>query len=334
MSAVVVQDVYKKFGKPSEPFWKRLFLSNTKNGSSLDANASGSGHKNNANGHVESGLNGNGHNTTKAEAILLQPEQKTAAVTANGNGNSKTVVAVNHVTFIVEKGEIFGVLGPNGGGKSTLIRLISTLLLPDSGKITVFGLDVDKNAMQVQRLINRVSVEASFFKKLSPMENLLYGARLYGMDGKQTRKQVVEILTRLGLEKRSIYSPMEEMSRGMQQKVAIARALLSHPQLLLLDEPTTGLDPRSKREVQAVVRELREKYQTTILLTTHDMNEAEMLCDRIAIMDSGKIVALDTPTGLKQRIPAVDGKEPTLEDIFLKLTGKQLVNPEEEENQP
>ena len=163
----------------------------------------------------------------------------------------------------VEKGEIFGVLGPNGGGKSTLIRLISTLLLPDSGKIyRVWIMMSRNNAMQVQQMINRVSVEASFFKKLSPMENLLYGARLYGMDGKQTRKQVVEILTRLGLEKRSIYSPMEEMSRGMQQKVAIARALLSHPQLLLLDEPTTGLDPRSKREVQAVIRELREKAWT------------------------------------------------------------------------
>jgi ABC-2 type transport system ATP-binding protein len=240
-------------------------------------------------------------------------------------------VAVNHVSFSVESGEIFGILGPNGGGKSTLIRLISTLLLPDSGSITVFGHDVEKHAMQVQRVINRVSVEASFFKKLSPYENLMFGARLYGMDAGATRKQVVEILTRLGLEARSIYNPMEEMSRGMQQKVAIARALLSHPQLLLLDEPTTGLDPRSKREVQAVVRELRETYKTTILLTTHDMNEAEMLCDRIAIMDSGRVVALDTPPALKQMIPAKDGKEATLEDVFLALTGKQLVNPEEEE---
>jgi ABC-2 type transport system ATP-binding protein len=168
------------------------------------------------------------------------------------------------------------------------------------------------------------------YKKLSPMENLLYGARLYGMESKNTRKQVVEILTRLGLEKRSIYSPMEEMSRGMQQKVAIARALLSHPQLLLLDEPTTGLDPRSKREVQAVIRELREEHNTTILLTTHDMNEAEMLCDRIAIMDSGTVIALDTPTALKNRIPVTGEKETTLEDVFLELTGKKLGTPEEE----
>jgi ABC-2 type transport system ATP-binding protein len=170
--------------------------------------------------------------------------------------------------------------------------------------------------MQVQRLINPVSVEASFFKKLSPMENLIYGARLYGMGGKETRIKVLEILTRLGLDDRAIHNPMEEMSRGMQQKVAIARALLSKPRLLLLDEPTTGLDPRSKREVQAVVRELREQHGTTILLTTHDMTEAENLCDRIAIMDQGRVVALDTPEALRASIPQ-NGHVITLEDVFL-----------------
>jgi ABC-2 type transport system ATP-binding protein len=246
------------------------------------------------------------------------------------NKNSKVVkVAVDHISFSVYEAEIFGVLGPNGSGKSTLIRLIATLLLPDAGSITVFGHDVVSHAMDVQRLINRVSVEASFFKKLSPMENLLYGARLYGMEGKETQRKVMEILTRLGLEKRTIKQPMEEMSRGMQQKVAIARALLSHPKLLLLDEPTTGLDPRSKREVQAVVRELNEQHGTTILLTTHDMGEAEALCHRIAIVDNGKIVALDTPEALKKLIPR-NGHEPTLEDVFMELTGNQLVSEDEE----
>ncbi len=338
MSAVVVQDIYKKFSKPGDPFWKRI-LQRANGVGSNGASSNGNGHNGNGNGHH----NGNGHNPKDSEAALLTKVEplngkSNDASHSNHNGstsgtsttNDKAVIAVNHVSFTVEKGEIFGVLGPNGGGKSTLIRLISTLLLPDSGKITVFGYDVEKRPMEVQKLINRVSVEASFFKKLSPMENLLYGARLYGMEGKETRKQVIEILTRLGLEKRSIYSPMEEMSRGMQQKVAIARALLSHPQLLLLDEPTTGLDPRSKREVQDVIRELREEHGTTILLTTHDMNEAEMLCDRIAIMDTGRVVALDTPAALKQRIPAKDGKEPTLEDVFLELTGKKLADPEEE----
>ena len=243
----------------------------------------------------------------------------------------RIIVAVDHVSFNVKEGEIFGVLGPNGGGKSTLIRLISTLMIPDQGKITVLGFDVVKQPMKVQQLINRVSVEASFFKKLSPLENLMYGARLYGMDGRSTRKKIFEILGRLGLEKATITNPMEEMSRGMQQKVAIARALLSKPKLLLLDEPTTGLDPRSKREVQAVVREMREKDNTTILLTTHDMVEAEGLCDRIAIMSSGRVIALDTPEGLKKLIPWKDGQEPSLEDVFIELTGKPLINKDEEE---
>jgi len=236
-------------------------------------------------------------------------------------------LAVDHVSLEVKRGEIFGVLGPNGSGKSTLIRLMATLLIPDGGRITVFGHEVTESPREVQNLINRVSVEASFFKKLSPMENLMYGARLYGVAPGETKKRVLEILARLGLEKKSIYKPMEEMSRGMQQKVAIARAFISRPQLLLLDEPTTGLDPRSKREVQAFVHELRAAHGVTILLTTHDMNEAEALCDRIAIVDGGKIVALGTPAELKQLIPQ-NGHPPTLEDVFLELTGKQLVTEE------
>jgi ABC-2 type transport system ATP-binding protein len=276
--AIIVNHVYKQFGKSNGSWWKRP-LRKENNG--------------------------------------------------NGNGQKPLTVAVDRVAFSVQEGEIFGVLGPNGSGKSTLIRLIATLLLPDDGSIQVFGQDVVRYPMEVQRLINRVSVEASFFKKLSPMENLLYGARLYGLDGRETRRRVVEILTRLGLDQKSIFRPMEEMSRGMQQKVAIARALLSRPRLLLLDEPTTGLDPRSKREVQAVIRELNQDFGTTILLTTHDMMEADTLCNRIAIIDSGKIVALDTPQALKQIINR-NGHEPTLEEVFLELTGKALVGEDQE----
>ncbi len=236
----------------------------------------------------------------------------------------EVITAVDHVSFTVYRREIFGVLGPNGSGKSTLIRLLSTLLLPDEGTITVFGLDVERDEMAVKRLINRVSVEAAFFKKLSPKENLLYGARLYGVSGKEADRKAREILGRLGLRESSYTSPMEDMSRGMQQKVAIARAFLTQPVLLLLDEPTTGLDPRSKLEVQAFVNELRDTHDATILITTHDMNEADALCDRIAILDDGKIVALDTPAGLK-RLVRRNGYEPTLEDVFMALTGKQLV---------
>ncbi len=247
----------------------------------------------------------------------------------NRNGDSrKTVRAVADVTLQVRRGEVFGILGPNGSGKSTLVRCISTLLVPDEGTILVFGHDVREEEMTVKRLINRVSVEASFFKKLTPMENLLYGARLYGVGGDEARKRAVAILTRLGLKKDVIYRPMEEMSRGMQQKVAAARAFLTQPILLLLDEPTTGLDPRSKREVQAFLRELRDTHDATILLTTHDMQEAEALCDRIAILDEGRIVALDTPAGLKARVERSNGHGPTLEDVFMDLTGKKLVEDE------
>ncbi|MBA4180786.1 MAG: ABC transporter [Anaerolinea sp.] len=236
----------------------------------------------------------------------------------------KRVVAVDHISLTVHKGEIFGVLGPNGTGKSTLIRLMSTLLMPDTGSVRIFGFDVEKDEAEVKRLINRVSVEASFFKKLSPMENLMYGARLYSVEPGLARRRIAEILRSLGIEEHSIWSPMEDMSRGMQQKVAIARAFLTAPVLLLLDEPTTGLDPHSKREVQAAVREIRATHDATVLLTTHDMQEADELCDRIAIVDTGRVVALDTPAALKAIVREPGGPEPSLEDVFLKLTGKKL----------
>jgi ABC-2 type transport system ATP-binding protein len=238
-------------------------------------------------------------------------------------------VAVDEVSFDVARGEIFGVLGPNGSGKSTLIRLVATLLLPDEGEVRVFGHDVVRQPMQVRRMLNRVSVEAAFFKKLSPLENLMYGARLYGLEAGEARARIGHTLDRLGLERRTFDEPMEQMSRGMQQKVAIARALLSRPALLLLDEPTTGLDPRSKREVQAFIQEQRREAGTTILLTTHDMVEADGLCDRIAILEGGRIAALDTPQGLKRHAADGAGHEPTLEDVFLQLTGKALLSEEE-----
>jgi ABC-2 type transport system ATP-binding protein len=230
----------------------------------------------------------------------------------------------------VGRKEIFGILGANGSGKSTLIRLVSTLLIPDSGRATVFGHDVYKDEMAVKRLINRVSVDAAFFKKLSPMENLMYAARLYGMQASDAAKKAVEILTKLGIEKDSIYRPLEDMSRGMQQKVAIARAFLTAPVLLLLDEPTTGLDPRSKRNVQEFVLNLRNAHDTTIVLTTHDMEEADRLCDRIAILHKGKIVALDTPVGLKATL-SPNGHEPTMEEVFMHYTGKTAEDLKNEE---
>ncbi len=244
------------------------------------------------------------------------------------SNGKRPVTAVDNVTFSVPRGEIFGVLGPNGSGKSTLIRLICTLLTADAGGVRVFGYDVDQDAMEVKRLISRVSVDAAFFKKLSPMENLLYGARLYGVSGPQAQAMATEILGRLGVAERTYYEPMEEMSRGMQQKVAIARAFLTTPVLLLLDEPTTGLDPRSKREVRAFVEELRDTHDATIVITTHDMDEADAICDRVAIIHNGGIVALDTPDALKARLPHPNL---TLEDVFMSLTGEQLTEAAEPE---
>jgi ABC-2 type transport system ATP-binding protein len=248
----------------------------------------------------------------------------------------KIVRAVEDVTLTIHRREILGVLGSNGSGKSTLIRLISTLLIPDEGTVRVFGHDVQKEERAVQRLINRVSVEAAFFRKLSPMENLLYSSRLYGVPGNVARDEIQAILGRLGIKADRVTQPLENMSRGMQQKVAIARAFLTSPILLLLDEPTTGLDPRSKQDVQAFVRELRDTHDATILLTTHDMDEAEALCDRVAVIDGGKIVALDTVEGLKRATGEnLDlGREATMTEVFMAYTGRdwEADEPEGEED--
>ena len=211
---------------------------------------------------------------------------------------------------------IFGILGANGSGKSTLIRVISTLLLADAGRVRVFGLDVVEDELRVKQLINRVSVDAAFFKKLSPMENLTYAGRLYGLGATETRRRGLDILAQLGISTKVALNPMEHMSRGMQQKVAIARALLTSPVLLLLDEPTTGLDPRSKKDVQNLVLRLREEHDATIVLTTHDMEEADRLCDRVAVLDRGAVIALNTPADLKRG-------GGSLEDVFMRLTHEE-----------
>lgn len=236
----------------------------------------------------------------------------------------ETIRAVDGISLDVGIGEIYGILGANGSGKSTLIRLISTLLLPDAGSIHVFGDDVVKHSMKVRRVMNRVSVEASFFKRLSSAENLIYAARLYGIPAKAAAKKAEQILERLGFEAKWMDEEMEQLSRGMQQKVAIARALLTTPMLLLLDEPTTGLDPKSKRDVQTFIEEIRDERNAVILLTTHDMTEAERLCDRIAIIDDGKFIAEGTVKELLTMTQPENASTNTLEDVFIALTGKDL----------
>lgn len=227
--------------------------------------------------------------------------------------------AVDDVSLRVVRGEIYGLLGANGSGKSTLIRMFSTLLTPDAGEVRVFGLDIREDEDAVKRLINRVSVEASFFKKLSAMENLVYSARLYGVGPDESRGKALAILRRLGVDMGRVDEPLEQLSRGMQQKVAIARAFLTAPTLLLLDEPTTGLDIRSKREVQTFVRDLRDEHDATIVLTTHDLDEAERLSDRIGILHDGRLVAEGTADELRARHGAT-----ALEDVFMSVTGRRL----------
>jgi ABC-2 type transport system ATP-binding protein len=243
----------------------------------------------------------------------------------------RLVRAVDNVTMTIKRREIVGILGSNGSGKSTLIRILSTLLIPDSGHVTIFGYDVEKDDRTVQRIINRVSVEASFFKKLSPMENLIYAARLYNMPADEARIKIRSILGRLGIKPDRIGAPLENMSRGMQQKVAIARAFLTAPIVLLLDEPTTGLDPRSKIDVQTFVKELREEHDATILITTHDMDEAEALCDRVAIIDQGRIVALGDAQELKRTVANIMGRaEPvTMHEVFMHYTAAHQITAED-----
>ena len=229
----------------------------------------------------------------------------------------KCVPALRDVSFTMQRGECVAILGQNGSGKSTLVRLLSTLLLHDGGSARVFGHDVFTEQRAVQRLVNRVSVEASFFKKMSAAENLGYASRFYGMTSADTKDEIPRILERVGFPKERRTEPMENLSRGMQQKVALARALLTSPVLLLLDEPTTGLDPRSKLEVQEFIREVRSAHDATILLCTHDLAEAEVLADRIGVLDRGELLALEPVDELKARYGAS-----TLEEAFFAATGR------------
>ncbi|MGK2852073.1 MAG: ABC transporter ATP-binding protein [Candidatus Limnocylindrales bacterium] len=253
-------------------------------------------------------------------ALLIEGVSKAFVV----GRNKKPVAAITDLSMRLERGDIHGILGANGSGKSTLIRLISGLLTLDRGRVEVFGHDIERDEMAVKRLINRVSVDAAFFKKLSPMENLVFAARLYGLDSGAAKRDALTILARLGISEKRVNRPVEQMSRGMQQKVAIARALLTSPTLLLLDEPTTGLDPRSKLDVQTFIEEINQTHDATIVLTTHDLAEAERLCARITVLNDGRIVAEGTADELKAQTASRLGHEATLHDVFMTYTGRSL----------
>jgi ABC-2 type transport system ATP-binding protein len=248
-----------------------------------------------------------------------------------GRANRRKVAALKGVSFTMQRGETVAILGQNGSGKSTLVRLLSTLLLDDGGSARIFGHDVEAEGGSVRKLVNRVSVEASFFKKMSSEENLGYAARFYGMPWSATKELIPQILDKVGFPTDRKGEAMENLSRGMQQKVALARALLTSPVLLLLDEPTTGLDPRSKLEVQEFIREIRQTHDSTILLCTHDLAEAEALADRVGILDRGELIALAPVDELQAKYEST-----TLEQAFFAATGRSFeeeADPEDEDRE-
>jgi ABC-2 type transport system ATP-binding protein len=233
--------------------------------------------------------------------------------------------ALKGVSFDVRTCESYALLGPNGSGKSTLIRVLSTLLVHDEGTVEIENLRLPGDEARIREIVGRVSVDAAFYKRMSAKENLLYSAFMYGHRRKQAEERAREILDQLGFPANRFQAPLEEMSRGMQQKVAITRALLLNPPVLLLDEPTTGLDPKSKRDVQLFLERLRERHGTTILLTSHDMGEAERLCERIGLLADGLLVAEGTADELRQQANTTN-----LDDVFINLTGQKLLDEERE----
>jgi len=220
----------------------------------------------------------------------------------SSEGKKDFTIALDHVNCKIKSGELFGLLGPNGAGKTTLVKCISTILIPDEGTAIVNGFDVRKQTSLVRASIGlAIGGERSLYWKLTARDNLMYFASLYKMPRSVTKKRVEELLERMNLLDRAD-ERVEDYSTGMRQKVVIARALLHNPPILLLDEPTLGLDPTFSRQIRSQIRELCDKEEKTILLATHYMKEADEMCDRIAIINNGRIVAVDTSDKLKATV--------------------------------
>jgi ABC-2 type transport system ATP-binding protein len=222
--------------------------------------------------------------------------------------------AVDHISFEVEPGEIFGFLGPNGAGKTTTIKMLTGQLRPTSGQARVMGCDVVEERQRLKPQIGVVFEHQNVYERLSARDNLLFAARLYGVD----KRRVDEMLDRVGLADRA-RGKVKKFSNGMKQRLLIARALLHQPKVLFLDEPTRGLDPHVARDIRSFVAELA-RQGVTVFLTTHTMEEADQLSNRVALLDQGKIVALDTPQQLKKD----RGEGMSLEDVFVELTGRNF----------
>jgi len=231
--------------------------------------------------------------------------------------------AVSGISFDVKDGEIFGLLGPNGAGKSTLIRMMVTLLPPTSGTALINGFDVSRKADDVRRSIGVIPQAMTSDLELTVYENLLIFAKLYGVPRDTRTRLIAELLEAVELTQWAD-KPVKNLSGGMRRRVEIARGLVHEPRVFFLDEPTTGLDPVSRTAVWGMLRKIKAQRELTVLITTHYMDEADKLCDRIAIVDHGKLVALDSPQALKASIPGRDQATVTLDDVFVHYTGRDL----------
>jgi ABC-2 type transport system ATP-binding protein len=241
-------------------------------------------------------------------------------VVKNLHKSFKDFKAVNGVTFSVFKGEIFGLLGPNGAGKTTTIRMLSTVLEPDNGEIIIGGHSMKKEAEAIRHIIGVCPQEIALYHELSALDNMVFFGRMMGMGGKEAHNQAMKNLKLMGLTDWA-KGKVAKFSGGMMRRINLAIALMGSPQLLFLDEPTVGIDPQSRNHIFENIQGL-QKRGLTVLYTTHYMEEADRLCQRIAIMDGGQIIAMDTPYNLKKKIGSPD--KVTLEDVFLKLTGRSL----------
>ena len=211
------------------------------------------------------------------------------------------VKAVDRVSFTIDKGEIFGLLGPNGAGKTTTIRILLTLIKPTSGGINILGIDALAYPYRVRQMAGYIPQEVSVDGDLTGYENILMYSKLYGVSRGERKKRIQEVLEYLDLEDRAD-DMVSRYSGGMMRRLEIAQALVNRPRILFLDEPSIGLDPNARRTISELVKKLRDEFDTTIFLTTHDMSEADLLCDRIGIMDKGRLITVGQPSQLKATV--------------------------------
>lgn len=241
----------------------------------------------------------------------------------------REIIAVDRLDLAIRRGELFGLLGPNGAGKTTTIRMICTLLEPTSGTVRVWAHDAGRAPTEVRRHLGVVLMgERSVYWRLTGRENLEYFAALYQVPREIAKTRITELLDRVGLTPRAD-DLVERYSTGMRQRLALIKAMVHDPPVLLLDEPTTGLDPQAARNIRDLIRHLHRSEEKTIILTTHYMEEADQLCERVGIIDQGRIIALDAPQALKRgyagaRVEHPKPQETTLEDVFIELTGRTL----------